>query len=226
MHHRILEAKKNYILNMTSKFADSHAAPKSYWALLNCLLYNKKITTIPPLLVNGKFFLISMIKQTFLITFFASVCTPIKNASTLPSFNISEKDILSIIKSLDPTKAHGCDNLSIKMIQICNEVITITLKLIFDQTLKKGKFPEIWKVANVVPVHKKEDKSLVKNYCPISLLPIFTKVFERVIYNSLFNYFLYNKLFTPSQSSFLPGDSCIAQLLSIIHEIQSAIDCY
>ena len=74
------------------------------------------------------------------------------------------------------------------MIQICNEVITIPLKLIFDQSLKtKIKFPEIWKVANLVPVHKKEDKCLVKNYHPVSLLPIFAKVFERVIYNSLFN---------------------------------------
>ena len=64
------------------------------------------------------------------------------------------------LKSLDPTKAHGCDNLSsIKMIQICKE-ITILLKLIFDRSLKKGKFPEIWKAANVVPVHKKENKCL------------------------------------------------------------------
>ena len=96
------------------------------------------------------------------------------------------------------------------MIQICKEVITIPLKLILDQSPKEGKFPEIWKVANVVPVHKKEDKCLVKNYRPISLLPIFAKVFERVIYNSLFNYFLHNKRFTSSQSGFLPGDPYIA----------------
>ena len=56
------------------------------------------------------------------------------------------------------------------------------------------------------------------------LLPMFGKMFERVIYNSLFNYFQSNRLFTPSQSGFLPGDSCIAQLLSIIHEIQTAFD--
>ena len=49
-------------------------------------------------------------------------------------------------------------------------------------------------------------------------------MFERVIYNSLFNYFQSNRLFTPSQSGFLPGDSCITQLLSIIHEIQTAFD--
>ena len=128
-----------------------------------------------------------------------------------------------IIKSLDPAKVHGCHNLSIKIIQICNDVITIPLKLIFDQSLTNGKFPEIWKVANVVLVHKKEDKILVKNYCLISLLPIFAKDFKRIIYNSLFNY-LHNKLFTPFQSGFLPGNLCVAQLLSIKHEIQSASD--
>ena len=55
-------------------------------------------------------------------------------------------------------------------------------------------------------MHKKEDKTLIKSYLPISLLPIFGKIFERVIYNSLFNYFLSNKLFMPSQSGLLPGD--------------------
>ena len=63
------------------------------------------------------------------------------------------------------------------MIKICNESITILLKIIFDESLKNGVFPEIWKRANVVPVHKKDDKSLVKNYHPISLLPIFGKIF-------------------------------------------------
>ena len=65
---------------------------------------------------------------------------------------------------------------------------------------------------------------LVKSYRPIILLPIFGKMFKRVIYNSLFNYFQSNRLFTPSQSGFLPGDSCITQLLSIIHETETAFD--
>ena len=54
-------------------------------------------------------------------------------------------------------------------------MINIPLKLIFQQLLKYGKFPKIWKVANIVPVHKKEDKSLVKNYCPVTLIPVFIK---------------------------------------------------
>ena len=132
--------------------------------------------------------------------------------------------MLAIIKTSDPNKAHGCNNISIKMIKICCQSLTLPLKVIFEHSIKKGKFPEIWKKANVVPVHKREDKMLVKNYRPISLLPIFGKMFERVIYNSLFNYFQSNRLFRPSQSGFLPGDLCIAQLLSIIHEIQTSFD--
>ena len=90
--------------------------------------------------------------------------------------------------------------------------------------MKERKFPEFWKKANIVPVHKKEDKNLIKNCRQVSLLPIFSKIYKRVIYNVLFNYFKNNKLFAPSQSGFLPDDSCIAQLLSIIHEIQTAFD--
>ena len=62
---------------------------------------------------------------------------------------------------------------------------------------------------------------LVKNYRPISLLPIFGKKFEKVVYNSLFNYFQSNRLFTSCQSGSLPGDSYIA---STIHEIQTTLD--
>ena len=71
--------------------------------------------------------------------------------------------------------------------------------------------------------YTKKKKNLLKNYLPINLLPIFSKIFEREIYNSLFNHFQSNKLFT-SQSGFLRRNSCIAQLLSIIHEIQTAFD--
>ena len=67
-------------------------------------------------------------------------------------------------------------------------------------------------------------KNLIKNYLPVSLLPIFSKIYERVIYNVLFNYFKSNKLFAPSQSGFVPDDSCIAQLLSIIYEMQTGFD--
>ena len=79
-------------------------------------------------------------------------------------------------------------------------------------------------MAYVVPVHKKSDKQILKNYRPISLLPICGKVFERLIYNSLFEYFIENDLISPNQSGFKPGDSCTNQLISITHEIYQSFD--
>ena len=72
------------------------------------------------------------------------------------------------------------------MINMCNELITLLLKIIFQESVKKEKFPEMWKRANVVPVHKKEGKTYIINYCLISLLPIFGKISERLIYVQLF----------------------------------------
>ena len=163
---------------MTKKLADSNTSSKSYWTILNRLLYNKKLPTIPPLLVDGKMVSDFCKKANIFNNFFTSICTPIDNASCLPSFSyragnriksfeVTENDILVIIKT-DPNKAHGCDNISIKMIKICSQSLILALKIIFGHSLKKVKFPKIWKKANVFPVHKKEYKMVVKNYRPIS----------------------------------------------------------
>ena len=89
----------------------------------------------------------------------------------------------------------GCDNISIKFIKICDESIAL-LNLLFEAALKERKSPDIWKLPNLVPVYKKEEKRTDKKiYCPISLVPIFSKLFERVTYNSLFTHFASNKNF-------------------------------
>ena len=80
-------------------------------------------------------------------------------------------------------------------------------------------FPFQWKMAKVVPAYKRDDKQNVKNYRPVSLLPIFGKVFERLIYNEMHSFFIENDLISANQCGFKQGDSCINQLLSITHEI-------
>ena len=110
------------------------------------------------------------------------------------------------------------------MLKICGFSVCRLLQIIYKSCLDRGKFPQEWKKANVVPVHKKNDKQLVKNYHPISLLPICGKTFESILYKSLFNFLNQNDLISPAQSGFKSGDSCINQLLSITHEICDSID--
>ena len=143
---------------------------------------------------------------------------------TLTSCDFSETDILRIINNQDSNKAHGHDMISIRMLKLCGEAICRPLNIIFKTCLNTGKFPSEWKKGNVVPIYKKDDKQNVKNYCPVSLLPICGKIFERLIYNVMYEFLTENDLLSPKQSGFRSGDSCINQLLSINHEILNAFD--
>ena len=93
------------------------------------------------------------------------------------------------------------------MIKLCGDKLAVPLKIIFDNILITGIFPNQWKEANVTPVHKKNDKQVVTNYRPISLLPILSKVYEKIIFKNLYNYLMANKFISNNQSGFRPGDS-------------------
>ena len=74
------------------------------------------------------------------------------------------------------------------------------------------------------PVLKKNNKQELKNYRPISLLPVSSKIFERLLHESLFKFFTENNLVSLNQSGFKPGDYCVNQLLSITHQIFKSLD--
>ena len=114
--------------------------------------------------------------------------------------------------------------MNIRMIKICSESILKPLELTFKSCLENGKFPMDWEKANVIPVHKRNNKQLIENSRPISLLPVCGKILERLIYNKMFDFFTENELISQNQSGFKPGDSCISQLLCITHDIYQSLD--
>ena len=79
------------------------------------------------------------------------------------------------------------------MVKLCDASLCRPFEL-FKSCLENGKFPLEWKKANVVPVHKKGDKKILENYRLISLLPITKKIFERILYNNMFEFFTKNDL--------------------------------
>ena len=115
---KITQAKNDYINKMTNSLQNPSTASKTYWAILSCLLYNKKNLAIPSLVVDGKLVPGFCEKANLFNIFFSSICTQIQNTSILSpflyrtnaritSFHVTEEDILLIIKALDSSKARG-----------------------------------------------------------------------------------------------------------------------
>ena len=226
----IESAKLDYYKKIAEKLNNPETAPKTYWSLLNRMLGRVKVPSIPPLLANGSFVTDFKEKAKLFNNFFSKQCTVSSNGSNLPNFTFktdkrisdvvfTQEDIFKVIKGLNPNKAHGHDEISIRMIQLCGDSIILPLKIIFENALKTGCFPDSWKKGIIIQVHKKSNKQIVDNYRPISLLPIFGKIFEKIIYNNLYSYLLQSKSLNNNQSGFRTGDSCVNQLIAITHEI-------
>ena len=209
---------------------------RAYWGILKSVTNWEKNPIIPPLLINDQLVTNFNEKANNFNEYFSNQCSVTDNSCKLPmdqalyttsllrSFDIKESDILNILKSLDVNKAHGHDDISIRMLNLSQKSILKPLRLIFENCLRTRLFLDQLKKVNF-PIHKKGDKQLIENYRPVSLLPICDKVYERLIFNSLFNYFIENNLLSPHQSGFIPGDSCVQQLIPVTHEIYNAFDC-
>ena len=105
-------------------------------------------------------------------------------------------EILSLIRNLIPNKASGSGGICGQMLLLCDNSVVLPLNIIFQNTLVSSIYPDMWKLANVIPIFKKGDKQLIKNYRPISLLTICGIIFENIIFNNIYNYLNPNNLIT------------------------------
>jgi len=124
-------------------------------------------------------------------------------------FNAS--DILSYLKAINPSKAAGPDNIDGYILKNCCNSLAVPLTILFRQSYTTGQIPQDWKDANVVPVHKKNDKANIENYRPISLTSLVMKIYEKCIRNKLHELTLNN--ITDFQHGFLPNRSCTTQMI-------------
>ena len=111
------------------------------------------------------------------------------------------------------------DGISPRLVKETAHQIAPSLSTLFNRSLDSGSLPEEWKLANIIPVFKKGDKSFVENYRPISLLCVVSKVFERCVLNNLRDHLL--QLLNSSQHGFTPGRSCTTQLVEVLNYIGS-----
>ena len=133
---------------------------KTNRSILKTFYNDKKIALIPSLLIDNKFVTDIQAKANIFNKFFADQCTPLKNNSMLPtnqlfmaqaplrSLDFKEGAILKIIRALNINKAHGHNNVSIRMIKICDELLLKPLLILFKISLKLSCYPDIRKKSN------------------------------------------------------------------------------
>jgi exonuclease III len=139
------------------------------------------------------------------------------NAVTIPrqpfSFTpVSSNDILRIVNRLSPSKATGLDKIQVRILKLSAQPIATSLTYLFNFSLSSGVFPDDWKIARVCPIHKKGKKSDPGNYRPVSVLPVISKIMERIAHDQMYSYLYDNELLCPQQSGFKKGHSCQTSL--------------
>ena len=228
-------AKLSYLTNMRNTLDNLGTSQKAYWKIINRVMTKCRVPKIQPLLINNQFILDCMEKAKHFNELFSQQCKPVINSSVLPNITfltdkridqitIGNNEIITLIRNINPNKASGSDGISGQMLLFCDDSVVFPLKIIFENILLTSTYPDIWKLANVTPIFKKGDKQLIKNYRPISLLPICGKMFEKIIFNNLYSYLNENNLITKNQSGFRPGVSTTNQLLYLVNEIHQAFE--
>ncbi|XP_045109715.1 uncharacterized protein LOC123503780 [Portunus trituberculatus] len=107
---------------------------------------------------------------------------------------------------------------------ICADLLAHPLSTIFNQCLRTSRWPSVWKVASVVPVHKKNERTVAKNYRPVSLLPVLSKVLESIVASRVTDHLEKHHLLCSRQFGFRPGSSAADLHLLLISEWSAALD--
>ena len=115
---------------------------------------------------------------------------------------ITDNDTRLAIDKLENKSSSGHDGISNKLLKVLQFELSKSLTLIINQMITTGVFPDLFKISKIIPLFKKGDSSLLSNYRPISLLPTISKIFERILYNQLYEYFNSNNLLAEQQYGF------------------------
>ena len=211
---------------------------KETWSAINQLINKRsKTTNITSLTVDGKSITKKIEIADSMNDFFCNIgenlsskipdtANPlvsgdysVNNESARFEFQmISPENLVNIMTKFKKSYGFGVDGISSFFLKIAMPVIAPVLCDIFNWSLASGTFPQNWKIARVSPIYKDgniEDRS---NYRPISVLPVVSRLFEKIIFDQMYTYFVANKLFFSGQSGFRALHSVLTCLLKCTND--------
>ena len=241
----IRNAKDNYYKN---KIDYVKGDPKATWKLINNLRGNTKSSISPTFIIDSEVVLNHRRIANAFNDYFVSVAQKLNDHGTgifvdpLPSFrsfmskrtnnsivmhDCTAEEIREIIKSFSNGKS---SDIPIQAVKSCHDILSVALSRFFNNFMRIGIFPDVLKIGKVTPIYKsKGNKQYFDNYRPISILPIFGKIFEKIMYTRIYNFLISNNLMYSKQFGFRKGHSTSHALnFSIAHltkEIASKKHC-
>ena len=133
----------------------------------------------------------------------------------------SQKEISELIQKLPAKTSSGYDNISNVLLKDIGRYIVSPLTIIFNESLTMGIFPEVMKLADVVPLYKAKEKFLETNYRPISLLTTMSKILEKVVYNRVYKFLNDNNQLYENQYGFRNRHSCDTAVCDVVSHLEA-----
>ena len=235
---KIVESKKNYL---SALLGDIRTNMKKTWNFINGLLkpnINRNKIFIKKLLVNDVYIDDSSDICNALNDHFATVGSKISDSfgnnnssSSYPNFitnsfffrQCTPNEVDMVIKKMKNKSAH-IHTYSSKVLKHISNIISPLLANIINKSLCTGYFPSKFKTARVIPLHKGGCKNDLNNYRPISLLPLLSKIFEKIVFNQLYNYLDHFNLFDPTQFGFRRNRSTVQAVMDHLEFVYNNLD--
>ena len=145
-------------------------------------------------------------------------------SSVMNESDLSLEELRKAFNSLERNKSAGIDEINVNIVKSVYDLVEAPLLLIFNLSLKQGIFPDQLKVARIVPIFKTGSESKMSNYRPISILPCFSKILERIMYNRLYAYIESSNILYKKQFGFQKNHSTEHAVVKLVDEILTGFD--
>ena len=147
-----------------------------------------------------------------------------KHKATFHFRTIEVQEIRDAFATVKTAKSFGTDNISSYSLKLALPLIENSLAFLFNTSIETSRFPDSWKVARVTPTFKDGDRADKSNYRPISVLPVISRLFEKLVTNLLYQYMNDNGHFSCGQSGFLRLHSTVTCLLKNTDDWYNGMD--
>ena len=137
---------------------------------------------------------------------------------------IIAEEIVKMISKFNQNKSPGHDGIGNLIVKNVAHIVSRPLADIFNLSLSTGSVPEQLKIAKVIPMYKKLNADIFSNYRPVSVLPCFSKILERLVFNRCMDYIDKNNLLNEKQFGFRPNHSTYMAIIELVDKIANAVE--